>query len=198
MMRFLVPLLVLLPSTSPHRLLATGGRHVVQATPKRDLEALHVGRGAGRYLRGDLHQRPTASSYVIVVASVSGALFGGMRAARLGCMPFEGVLLGSGALWMAASFGDAVAERMQMSVARRRFAAEARERDAWIARAEAAEQTLAAATSASPISLPALEQALSEVEPYKQRFPLATRRAAALLELLERTKQHVREDQDAP
>ena len=64
-------------------------------------------RGSGSFVRGDLRERPQASSVALALCGVCGAIAGGVLAGG-----FEGVLVGSGILWMMASFGDVIANTL--------------------------------------------------------------------------------------
>ena len=155
----------------------------MQASPGQGVNPASTQTGAGRYIRGDLRERPAASSVAIALFGMCGAIGGGVIAGGL-----EGVLLGSGILWMVGSFGDVIAERVQLLVARRReFEAQSR-RARWVARAESAENALSATLKTSPVSILELRRALGEARlaGVEMRGPHLTQRAAALLELLER------------
>ena len=140
-------------------------------------------RGSGSLIRGDLRERPQASSVALALCGVCGAAVGGALAGG-----FEGVLVGSGILWMVASFGDVLADRLATG---RAFRAEARRRQLWLARAEATEDALQAALKQSPVEYARLKTALSEacaagVE--SRGHPQLIKRAKSLLALIERAR----------
>lgn len=155
----------------------------MQASPGQSIRPPCSRRGAGRYVRGDLRERPTASSVMLALCGVCGAVGGGILAGGL-----EGVLVGAGMLWMVASFGDVVAERIKVLAARRTSAADAQRREEWIARAVAAEDGLQVVMDQSPVRIEHLKRALMDAQEagVEIRCSELVTRAAALLSLLER------------
>ena len=120
---------------------------------------------------------------MLALCGVCGAVGGGILAGGL-----EGVLVGAGMLWMVASFGDVVAERIKVLAARRTSAADAQRREEWIARAVAAEDGLQVVMDQSPVRIEHLKRALMDAQEagVEIRCSELVTRAAALLSLLER------------
>lgn len=142
-----------------------------------------VNRGAGRYVRGDLKERPTASAVALAVGGVGGALGGGVMLGG-----FEGVLLGSALLWFVASFGDVIAQRLELSGARKQSRVQfAAQRD-WQRRATKAENMLQSLLSEEPVAARRLRRVLRAAQRagIEARAEHLFRRGEALLELLER------------
>lgn len=110
-------------------------------------------------------------------------------------------------LWSVASLGDTVAARLKEVSDQRRAEEEALRRAEWVERAEAAEVELQAVLDRSPASLSELRRAYgaSLRAGVAVRAEQLTKRAAALIELLERPLQqqisrlhHTDEMGDAP
>ena len=133
-------------------------------------------------MRGDLRERPTLSSVALAVSGIGGSMFG------LALGGFEGFLLGAAACWFAASFGDTIAERVQLMRARRISAQEHGAQREWAARAARAENELQACMKNHPVSVRELRRVIHTAQRagIEARAHLLMRRAKALLELLER------------
>ena len=153
----------------------------MQVSPGQGVRPASTRRGPGQYVRGDLRERPFTSSILLAVSGAAGAVVGGVCSCSL-----EGVLLGSGLLWLTASFADVL--RSSPALARCISAAQERRRARWVARAEAAENALQKRLKESPVCAIELRHALKAAMAcgVEHRGPQLTKRAAALLELVER------------
>ena len=147
------------------------------------LRAAAAGRGTGmgRFVRGDLRERPAVTSIALACGSMVGAVIGGIMAGG-----FEGVLLGAAGLWMATSFADVV--RSSPLVARRAFAAAERKRASWITQAQAAELRLQSAFDKTPVHVDELRCCVKRVREVgaEARCEPLLRKSEVLLAILER------------